>query len=39
LLMRPSKSIDVPDWCRLGVRPKRAPTVRDRAKRWRRRRP
>ncbi|MEH2515672.1 hypothetical protein V1279_001245 [Bradyrhizobium sp. AZCC 1610] len=33
LLIRPSKSIDVPDWCRLGVRPKWAPTVRDRAKR------
>lgn len=34
LLMRPSKSIDVPDWCRLGVIPKWAPTVRDRAMRW-----
>jgi hypothetical protein len=33
LLIRPSKSIDVPDWCRFGVRPKCAPTVRDRAKR------
>jgi hypothetical protein len=33
LLIRPSKSMDVPDWCRLGVRPKCAPTVRDRAKR------
>jgi hypothetical protein len=32
-VIRPSKSMDVSDWCRLGVWPKCAPTVRDRAKR------
>src|SRR5579885_690022 len=31
--MRPSQSTLVPDWKRFGVRPKYAPTLRDRAKR------